>query len=512
MKKIVNIIAYTIILFLPPLTAYAQFFDHETSCNYEEDLISNGDKKGCQIKHSSGGVHLYFANNDSVKNKLDNIIVIVQGFDPDGSVTPDIFLSQLEDNSGGLISKLTQRDLSIIVISFADKFSGQDIKNNTIALSHAIQFINQQKKSTNKIAIAGLSMGGLVARSALTYMEWSNIDHDARTLLTFDSPHKGAILPLGIQHTLKYFQKVNSAIDKSWWDEVADFMENFVDLVNIATLGSTGKVEEWDNVTDELKRELKNSSAIANQMALMYIDNISSKQMLINYHDPDNNEHDNFYTWLSSIGDYPQNVKKVAFTNGRVDGKRENSTGIRLLQFRNEKDESPKDIYMRVYVYADEIDGKVIDSRATFKDNKLLDDPDEFNFDKFMSSDNYQVADDVPGSTQNPFATLAYATKDNFDTQFQLENSESERNRTFIPTYSALGISQKYAYDNLLAVSNNQLESISPFDKIYYQNAVSQGKKNMRHTYLDTQIGNDIFNELVPPMAWMIPVISLILQ
>ena len=48
-------------------------------------------------------------------------------------------------------------------------------------------------------------MGGLISRYALTYMESKNIDHNTRLFISFDTPHRGANVPLGNQYWLKYF-------------------------------------------------------------------------------------------------------------------------------------------------------------------------------------------------------------------------------------------------------------------------------------------------------------------
>ena len=64
--------------------------------------------------------------------------------------------------------------------------------------------INAQKVGTAKNVVIGPSMGGLISRYALRYMEQNSLNHDARLYLSFDSPHLGANVPLGFQHLFNY--------------------------------------------------------------------------------------------------------------------------------------------------------------------------------------------------------------------------------------------------------------------------------------------------------------------
>jgi hypothetical protein len=55
------------------------------------------------------------------------------------------------------------------------------------------------------VALAGASMGGLVSRYALAYMEKNGLPHPVRTYISFDSASLGADIPLGIQYWIKFF-------------------------------------------------------------------------------------------------------------------------------------------------------------------------------------------------------------------------------------------------------------------------------------------------------------------
>ncbi len=55
------------------------------------------------------------------------------------------------------------------------------------------------------VGLVGASMGGLVSRYALAWMENEGIDPRVRTWISFDAPHGGANIPLGLQHWLQFF-------------------------------------------------------------------------------------------------------------------------------------------------------------------------------------------------------------------------------------------------------------------------------------------------------------------
>lgn len=59
--------------------------------------------------------------------------------------------------------------------------------------------------SSEKIKIAGPSMGALVVQYALADMEKNNKNHHTDLFVSFDGPHKGANISIGLQKGLEYF-------------------------------------------------------------------------------------------------------------------------------------------------------------------------------------------------------------------------------------------------------------------------------------------------------------------
>ncbi|PWJ59675.1 putative secreted protein (Por secretion system target) [Dyadobacter jejuensis] len=82
---------------------------------------------------------------------------------------------------------------------------GDYIERNAMVLVKLIQTVNQQLQangSNEKITIIGPSMGGLISRYALRYMEQNNMNHNCKLWVSFDVPHHGANIPVGLQDML----------------------------------------------------------------------------------------------------------------------------------------------------------------------------------------------------------------------------------------------------------------------------------------------------------------------
>ena len=90
-------------------------------------------------------------------------------------------------------------------IIFLDFSQGADyIQRNGLLLIELIRRVNSEKVADAngkkfKNVVVGASMGGQIARLALATMEKKGEDHCTHTYVSFDSPHKGANIPLSVQ-------------------------------------------------------------------------------------------------------------------------------------------------------------------------------------------------------------------------------------------------------------------------------------------------------------------------
>ena len=178
--------------------------------------------------------------------KLLKPVVIVDGFDPgdkrkiqdsDSNLPPEEHFS-IEDmmhyvNSNGqpidLIQELRLLGYDVVIVNHPTYWrngneidGGADyIERNALTHVQLYQDLNTlltQNNSNEELIIVGPSMGGLVSRYALSYMEANNLVHNTRLWVSIDSPHLGANIPIGLQ----------SLINQAAPDNVAaqDFVEN----------------------------------------------------------------------------------------------------------------------------------------------------------------------------------------------------------------------------------------------------------------------------------------------
>lgn len=152
---------------------------------------------------------------DNTNGVLDKPIILLDGFDPnDGRDIPAIY-SLLNYGTGqNLADDLRNQGFDVIILNFPNysrpvtleliSGGGDYIQRNAMLLVELLAQINAQKVGTEKNVVIGPSMGGLIARYGLRYMEMNGLEHDTRLYVSFDAPHLGANIPIGFQHLFNY--------------------------------------------------------------------------------------------------------------------------------------------------------------------------------------------------------------------------------------------------------------------------------------------------------------------
>ena len=156
--------------------------------------------------HSGGTLFISLGENHTTITKP---LIVVEGYDPSG-VAPGLapsynyrnFINAI--NEPKLFSFNHQLDLAgydLIFLNFNDGVD--DITRNAALFEEVVNWVNAQKGSGGEPnVVMGLSMGGLVARYGLAKMTKEGKNTSTRLLITHDSPHQGANVPLGFQHLL----------------------------------------------------------------------------------------------------------------------------------------------------------------------------------------------------------------------------------------------------------------------------------------------------------------------
>jgi hypothetical protein len=140
---------------------------------------------------------------------ITNPFIIVEGIDflDDQDFSTHIFLYNDGNNSSSnlnnaLINNLYLGGYDIIILDFDN--ATDYIQNNAMLLVELINNLYSSPTLTgNDLVVLGYSMGGLVARYALAWMEANEQNHHTRLFISHDSPHKGANFPLGLQELVE---------------------------------------------------------------------------------------------------------------------------------------------------------------------------------------------------------------------------------------------------------------------------------------------------------------------
>lgn len=145
-------------------------------------------------------------------NGFNQPVIIVEGFDPQNS--RGLLSSNRADanlycisnasvaNHTNMLDSLRAYGHDVLIVNFMD--GGTYVERNAMALIAAINYINALKEGNDELVIVGASMGGLVSRYALLYMERHAQAHHCRLWVSFDSPHKGANVPIGLQMMIDF--------------------------------------------------------------------------------------------------------------------------------------------------------------------------------------------------------------------------------------------------------------------------------------------------------------------
>lgn len=206
---------YFIILLVCPLLLIAQPGSESgiTSINSTITYQGNGEA----IPHlGTAEYKIYYDNIDGV---LDKPIFFIDGFDPGNTRDIDAMFNSLNNagTTNNIVTEVRDQGYDLIILNFPTYTSTSDgttvidggadfIQRNAFVLVELLNVINAAKSgpSIDENVVIGPSMGGLISRYALRYMEQNMLDHDTRLYISFDSPHLGANIPISLQYTFNY--------------------------------------------------------------------------------------------------------------------------------------------------------------------------------------------------------------------------------------------------------------------------------------------------------------------
>lgn len=211
---------YFLIIVLTAQVSFAQirFQNISEGAQYPErtvsqTLIANIGYQGYDETQPYFGQGEYEIFLDTYNGVLNKPIIILDGFDPGDSRSIGDIYAGLSFGGQNFADVLRSEGFDIIILN-APVYTtdgklidgGADyIQRNAMVLIALIEQLNADKVGEEELVVLGPSMGGLVARYGLAYMENNSMDTETRLFISFDSPHRGANIPISIQYLINYF-------------------------------------------------------------------------------------------------------------------------------------------------------------------------------------------------------------------------------------------------------------------------------------------------------------------
>ncbi|MFC8829869.1 esterase/lipase family protein [Streptomyces sp. NPDC057137] len=123
-------------------------------------------------------------------------VILADGFSL-GPSDPHALYEGLENGQYPFISTLREAGFDVVLLGFEERSAS--ILDNAGAATECIRRAIADREGSAPLTVGGFSMGGLVTRYALAKMERQKERHETSTYLSYDTPHRGAWLPIGVQ-------------------------------------------------------------------------------------------------------------------------------------------------------------------------------------------------------------------------------------------------------------------------------------------------------------------------
>lgn len=464
MKKL---IALLIFVFILTDLMYGQTCDRyfSTTITYNNDLLD------LHYDNASFGNHfkIFHRTNESVNTNSSVIdikkpIIVIEGY--------DIFFQESCDdiydnyiNYAGLGNNLRAKGYDIITFNLSYPMAA--LQPNALIFTNFIDFINENKTGNEELIVMGVSMGGLITRYALSYMEKYNRQHQTKLFLSFDSPQKGGYAPLSMQALLS---------DPNI--KTAAFASAMADSPELAYLINCFLSDGTLQMLTHHALEIENGKAYPTQHHINFFEEINS---------------------LNSCGGYPINCKNVGISNGSLNA--ENQTGNGTLGSWNFSNYSGNpavgfhiDQSWVPYIARDLYTVPGIDNWALREGRCIYlgcwRDCEECNLDhNYYMEKNGLPLDHAPGGYYPWFGKLVEELNKINSITVDYYNNE---NTCFVPTISALGLNTNDLLLNVADYSKDQILNHTHFDDIWWDTTHT----NMRHTSYNSSLYNFIATQI----------------
>lgn len=123
-------------------------------------------------------------------------VILSDGFHQGGTDLDEIW-NGLERGKYAFASNLRSRRCDLVIVGYDDCTAS--IFDNARAVTECIFRSIAERMGSAPLAVGGFSMGGLITRYVLAKLEMERMDHQTATYISYDSPHHGAWMPIGLR-------------------------------------------------------------------------------------------------------------------------------------------------------------------------------------------------------------------------------------------------------------------------------------------------------------------------
>lgn len=355
---------------------------------------------------ATGNAYIYLAPGHT---ELTRPVLLCEGFDMDNTM----FWEELYElgNQQDLVETLRLQGYDMVVLNFTE--STEYIQRNGLLLATLLEQINSVIPAGERYPLIGASMGGLVSRYALAWLEQQGVDHQVGSFISFDSPQAGANIPLSIQHWLDFFS------DEA--EEAAYFLSR---------------------LRTPAARQMLLMMAAIPQPSFPGPDPL--RQVLLDD--------------LAALGDYPAQPRKVAVANGSGSGLTQGfAAGAQIISYVYRS--FLVDIDGNSWSLADNAPQTIFDGEI----NQIWPFPDR---SRTISINGAPPWDNAPGGFRSSMTDLDQSSVPYGDI------IALHPNHAFIPTTSALGLVTQDPFRQIEGAAD--LYQLSPFDELYYPLGANQ--------------------------------------
>ncbi len=374
---------------------------------------------------------------DNIDGNLDKPFIICDGFDPEDSRDIASIYSVGDYGSGNLFDDLRDQGIDVILLNFPNYTRAADgaiinggadyIERNGLIMVNLIETIKADMSGSQEFIVLGPSMGGLITRYALTYMEDAAMEHKTGLWVSFDSPHRGANVPISFQYAVNYFAE-SSYINNEDMAAMRDIQLNSPAAKQMLLDHYSSHITDGENFVQDTAIQLPTPNPFR----------------------------DTFMTTMNSLG-FPQQTRNIALVNGSLSGNMVESPGAVLMDGELTQDEGSVNLNLHFTPAAGITNFNVDDIELIaiiFGSPYTVE-----TFNAVSESPSYTAGlDSAPGGT---VLFDSYFSEDPTEEEQQIMDAIQVDEFSFIPTLSSLVIADQNWYNVVIG------SEITPFDNYY---------------------------------------------